>query len=134
MAASDKCNLCGARFDVPGAVGDLDHHMKSFHPGNSKSAKPEGDDDTTPAEAIEALQEAVERISTLETEIAGLRAENERLKAETSDEPPTVADADLGKLTKPQLEELAAQEGADLSDASNNEERAEAIRKHRAAS
>lgn len=134
MTAAEKCNLCGARFGVPGAIGDLDHHMKSFHPGKSKSAKPEGDDDTSPAEAIQALQDAVERISALEGQVASLSAENERLKAEASGEPPTVADEDLGKLTKPQLEQLAASEGADLSDASNNEERAEAIRKHRAAS
>ncbi|HYI67137.1 MAG TPA: hypothetical protein VEW95_09455 [Candidatus Limnocylindrales bacterium] len=135
MTASEKCKLCGARFDVPGAVGDLDDHMKNFHPGKSKSDKAPDTDLPTPDEAVEALRSAIDQISTLETENAELRAEIEQLKGSDKDDDSAgnVTDEELGKLTKPQLEELAAKEGADLSGAKTNADRVDAIRKHRSA-
>lgn len=37
--SATKCELCGARFDVPGAVGNLDQHMASFHPAKATAAQ-----------------------------------------------------------------------------------------------
>lgn len=139
MAEQKKCNLCGARFDVPGAVGTLDEHMDSFHPGRSKSAKPA--EDPTPSEAVEALRDAVARIGELEQRLAEARAENEELSAKVAE---LEGDGSAGNpeaegsgkklenMTTAELEAVAAQEGVDLSGASTNAERAAAIAKHRA--
>lgn len=136
MAEQKKCNLCGARFDVPGAVGDLDEHMKSFHPGKPKSAKPESGGEPTPAEAMEALQAAIARIDELEATVAELSTENEQLKAAQGDGSAGNGEGQssgkkLENMTTAELEEVAKAEGVDLSGATTNAERAEAIAKAR---
>lgn len=115
--ADSKCKQCGARFDVPGAVGSLDEHMTSFHPGVSKSAKAKSQDDPTPQEAIDALEAAVSRIGELEGLLGEARAENEQLKADLAaasggDQTPT---KDVDDMSKDELVQLAEAKGIDSS-------------------
>jgi hypothetical protein len=70
MSDSQKCTHCGARFDVPGAVGTLAQHMASFHPDKATKAQ-------------QAAAEKTEELTTLvETTPAALAdMTNKELKA-----------------------------------------------------
>lgn len=127
--ASDKCSKCGARFDVPGAVGTLDTHMASFHPADATKAQ------LTKEQTLhEQRQEAFAA-----GQGSGAGGTNEPLTGEGNQgggpsptEPPT--DKPLDQLTKPQLVELAELENVDVSGAKTNAERIELIEKARAKS
>lgn len=111
MASSQECSLCGARFDVPGAVGTLAQHMASFHPAKATKAQRE------------------KAAAAADDDSAG---NDETSSGPQPDNSPTT-DVPIDKLTKPQLIELAEAENVDLSGASTNAERIAAIEAHRAA-
>lgn len=116
-----KCDRCGARFGVPGAVGTLDQHMANFHPDAAspaqlQRAEKQGDTGERPATSAEGGLTTLPSATTTET------------PTET-----TPSEKALDKMTTAELEAVAAAEEIDLSAASTNKERAAAIEKARAA-